>query len=318
VPVYTANVPINGNSNSDRADELLYNIGREYRRTILLIDRFIDNPLKDLIDALIPPAKSLPVDDPIFESNIIRSPLLLELNHAIPCHLELLQESLQQAREQNLQRSGPPRICAWLFAEVTLERVRNDIRQRLNVRYPNGDRVYLRFFDPRVMPHLARILADADAAQSNFSDLLGSIYVWCHLGPEGKLVSYKQTASTFTGAEGRLHFNQATANAIDRIGMLNLAARELINIGMNHGQWDSASIDSKFLEADEMGIVLAEDKIAYAWRAVAQGENFSKSPELKNLIENALMQGLPLEVLLSTHFPIQLASQANVRGTGNS
>lgn len=292
-------------SSSSSNDELLYNFGCGYKRTVVLIDRFIDNPLHELIEGLAASAQTLPIDDPIFEDNLSRAPLLVELRHDIPCHLELLHESIQLAEAQSLW-AGPPRICAWLFTTTPLEQIRHEIRGHLNLRYPSGEKYYFRFFDPRVMPHLARIFFSSKSTdiRNDLCILLGCIDIWCHLDFDGKMISYKRVSSKLSSRDRIFRIDQKTADAIDRISMLNLTIKELAKREIRYDQADGCAIDQEIFRAQCLGIKEPEDKIAYAWRAFSQGEKFTTHFDLRKLIDGALLEGQPLECLFSANFSI--------------
>lgn len=301
-----------------RADELLYNLSREYKRTIVLIDRFFDNPLNQLIDDLSVPALSLPIDDPIFEADISRSPLLLELHHSTPAHVELLEESIRLAKEQGILARAP-RICAWLSSNSTLNQIRDHLRQNLNAGYPTGESIYFRFFDPRVMIHLARIFSrkDSEAVQSNFSVLLALVDMWSHLDFQGNLISYKRVLPLTAAKSQAIRLDQETMDEIDRIGTLNLVIGELERAGVEYKWQDGEAIDRTILSAESIGISGQEDQIAYAWRAFYKGREFSEQAGLKRMIEQALMHGVPLENIFEEYVSFSTDKQLNskaVRG----
>ncbi|WP_143068101.1 DUF4123 domain-containing protein [Duganella sp. CF517] len=287
---------------SRSADELLYNFGRDHKRTILLIDRFIDNPLHELLESSTPVAKSLPVDDPIFEDNLARAALLVELRHEIPSHAEILQESIRLASAQSYW-TGAPRICAWIFTPVTLDQIRKEIRSNLNVRYPDGQQYYFRFFDPRVMPHLVRILTDSQNGnvQGGFCKLLGSIQTWCHLDFEGKMVSYNNANTKAALTQKVFDLDQRTAAAVDRIAVLNLTIKKLAQMEIKYEHSHGSLIDEEILYAEHLGVREAEDKVASAWRTFSKGRTFFDEKDLKDLIDNAQAEGIPLESLLSAY-----------------
>jgi hypothetical protein len=284
------------------ADELLYNFGRDYKRTILLIDTFIDNPLREMMESSTPLAKSLPIDDPIFEDNLARAPLLVDLRHEIPSHAEILHESIRLASAQSYW-TGAPRICAWIFTSTGLDQIRKEIRSNLNVRYPGGQQHYFRFFDPRVMPHLVRIFSNSPNSnvQNSFCNLLGSIQTWCHLDLEGKMVSYNHVATKAVLTRHIFDLDQRTADAVDRIAVLNLTIKKLAQMENKYEHSHGSLIDNEILHAEHLGIRNAEDKVACAWRTFSKGRNFVDEKDLKDLIDNALTEGIPLESLFSAY-----------------
>ena len=286
-----------------RADEVLYNVARGYDRTIILIDQFIDNPLREAIAALSPPAASVLLDDPIFEDDLQRAPMLLALSNRLPEHYALVEHSLRLAQEQHAEPGAVPRICAWLFSHATLERLRSAMLVRLNVRYPSGDAVYLRYFDPRVMPHLARLLPRSTAAgtagRSSFADLLGPVERWCQLDRDGQLIQHDNVQPVLVGQDVPLRIDEPTRQAMDRIEQINLVVRILRARQTAIGPGIDAQIDHHLVHSASAGLEQPDDQIAYAWRAVEHGQAFTTHPALGELMRMAATQGLPLDIVLN-------------------
>lgn len=291
---------------NSRIDEVIYNLGREFGRTILLIDRFDSNPLSEAFDNLACPALSLSLDDPIFEDEPTRAPLIIELRQDIPCHIDLLEKSVELALEQSVHGYQAPQICAWLYTTASLERMQSEMRKKLDVCYPGGKRIYFRFFDPRVMHHLARIFPHVDfenGQQSSFSELLGAIQIWCQISRAGTPMLFRSNNARGISKIKGLRIDKRTADAIDRIALVNRVVKELALMGKACRQDDDHSIDGMVLDSEKFGIIDVEDKVAYAWRAWFYKKEFTQQPDLKSRIEKALSQGLPLEIEFEDQFP---------------
>lgn len=286
-----------------RADEVLYNVARGYDRTVVLIDQFIDNPLREAIAALSPPAASVLLDDPIFQDDLQRAPMLLALSNQLPEHYALVEHSLKLAQEQHAEPGAVPRICAWLFGHATLERLRSAMLARLNLRYPSGDAVYLRYFDPRVMPHLARLLPPSSTAdtpgRSNFADLLGPVERWCQLDRDGQLIQHGNAQPVSAVQDVPLRIDEPTSQAMDRIEQINLVLCILRARQTAIGPGIDAQIDHHLVHSASVGLEQPDDQIAYAWRAVEHGQAFTLHPALGELMRMAATQGLPLDIVLN-------------------
>jgi hypothetical protein len=286
-----------------RADEVLYNVARGYDRTFILIDQFIDNPLREAIEVLSPPAASVLLDDPIFEDDLQRAPMLLALSNKLPEHYALVEHSLKLAQEQHAEAGAVPRICAWLFSHATLERLRSAMLARLNVRYPSGDAVYLRYFDPRVLPHLARLLPPSTAAgtlgRSSFADLLGPVERWCQLDRDGQLIQHGNAQPVSAVQDVPLRIDEPTRLAMQRIEQINLVVRILRARQTVIGPGIDAQIDHHLVHSASAGLEQPDDQIAYAWRAVEHGQAFTLHPALGELMRMATTQGLPLDIALN-------------------
>jgi hypothetical protein len=288
--------------------ETLAALSRQYGRAVLLLDPFAGNHLLPAIDALVsPPPQCLKLDDPIFKNDLQNAPLLVELLSDEPAHHDLLEQSIIRAQEQARDRGGPHHVCAWLFTDVPLKRLQQALRQRLDACYPNGERIYLRYFDPRVMPRLSVLLGSSTdrptPLDSTVSQLLGPVKTWCHLDREGQLQRHDNPQSTDGVFDRRLHFDEPLAAAVDRIEAINLTAHALIRRALPCRQSDDAVIDTHLLQAQNLGLRMTEDLVAYAWRATHHGAPFASQPKLSELITQAVTHGIPFEALLEECFP---------------
>lgn len=291
-----------------RIDEALYLLAREYKRTYLLLDCFGGNPLAEAIAAAEAPAPaSLPLDDPLFEDDLASAPLLIEILHDQPAHQLLLARSVELAQSQAL--NGATRsVCAWLFSDLPLVRLRSAMRQRLDVRLPDG-RIYFRYFDPRVMARLAQILApgadDAPArAESSFADLLGPVNSWCQLDRDGAFLRFDNPVTGQQGDRGHLRFGSDSAAAIERIAQLNRVVHALQQRGLPCPRQHDNALDAHLSSARAMGISDADDQIAYAWRAQHAGPAFSAHSALPAIIGEATVHGIPLDAMFDARLPM--------------
>jgi hypothetical protein len=280
---------------------------QQHGRGVLLLDPYGGDHLRPAIDALAsPPPQCLRLNDPIFKDDPHSAPLLIELLSTEETHQDLLAQSIARAQEEARDTVGPRGVCAWLFTDVSLQRLQQAMRQRLDVRYPKGERIYLRYFDPRVMPQLSELLGSpADRPTppySGLTQLLGPIRTWCHLNREGALQRHDNPQPT-NAVGGYLHFEQRTAGAIDRIEAVNLTARALLQRAIPCKQSDDGVIDTHLRHAKSLGLIQTTDWVAYAWRAMHHGTAFTRHPMLHQLIAQAASNGIPLDALVEARFP---------------
>jgi hypothetical protein len=296
----------NDNLTPDQVAEALNTIGRQYGRTIILLDPLAGDHLLDTIDALTPPPARLRLDDPIFKGDLQSAPLLVELLTTEPTHQDLLAQSITCAQDQARNAGGPHSVCAWLFTEVSLKRLQKAMRQRLDARYPRGARIYLRFFDPRVLPRLAVLLGastdEPTPPYSNLSQLLGPVHTWCLLNREGQLRCHDNPQPVNQAFGGYLRFDETMAAAIDRIEAINLTAHALVQRGTPCKQSDDALIDTHLAHAQMLGLFETSDLVAYAWRAMHHGAPFTRLPKMHELIAQAASHGIPFDALLEERF----------------
>lgn len=281
-------------------------LSEKYRRTILLLDPFAGSHLvKDVEGLTSPLAQRLILDDSIFQEDLQSAPLLVELLDDEPAHQDLLAQSITQAQEQVHNFAGPHSVCAWLFTDVSLTRLQRALRQRLDARYPHEAHIYLRYFDPRVIPRLAELLgpptARPVAPYSDLAQLLGPVLTWCHLDRQGLMQRHDNPQPANQANDAYLRFDETTAAAIDRIEVINLTARALIQRAIPCKQSDDAAIDTHLVEAKRLGLHAADDLVAYGWRAQHYGATFTSQPVLPGLITQAATHGIPFDALLEGH-----------------
>jgi hypothetical protein len=268
--------------------------------TYLLLDRHTEHPLKESIEAL-PDAHSisLPLKDALFKDNPDQSPLLLCLHNQQAAHMQVLEQSITLALEQTSQAGSLRSVCAWIVSAAAPKQLQNSLSEKLLAYWPGSEGIYLRYFDPRVMPSLMRILPPAQQIQ-----LLGKADTWCQLGRDGQWLSYSpahnadNTPTSVTQRSGTLRPSQAHAQAIDRIELVNITATQLANLGHNMPHSQDATIDAALLAARKLGIQQDEDAIAYAWRAVLHQSLFTAHPALPELIAQSVSSGLRLDTVL--------------------
>lgn len=294
-------------------DGALAALSRQYGRTVILLDPFAGNHLLAAIDALTsPPAHRLMLEDPIFKNDLQNAPLLVELLSDEATHQTLLSQSIVRAQEQVRNPGGPHHVCAWLFTDAPLKRLQLALCQRLDAGYPNGERIYLRYFDPRVMPRLSALLGpSADRPSppySTLSQLLGPVQTWCHLDREGQLQRHDNPRPADGVFCARLRFDAAIAAAIDRIEAINLTARALIQQAIPCKQSDDAVIDTYLVQAQALGLHDTADLVAYAWRATHHGATFTLQRKLHELITRAATHGIPFDALLEECLPSLIQS----------
>lgn len=89
---------------------------------------------------------------------------------------EALHDEIQRERQGlPISRVEPVAFCGWLISKQALSTIAGYLRRQLAQKTPEGKSALLRFYDPRVMERLTRIL---DRAQ--LSALLGPIDQWIH------------------------------------------------------------------------------------------------------------------------------------------
>ncbi len=286
--------------------DTLYFLMREHGRCVLVVDRFSGNPLQSALDRLDTAAAQMRLDDPIFKDDPDSSPLLIELLHKEPCHHPLLAHSVAEATRQLSLLTGPYPMCGWIFADTTLGWLRYVLKQRMDVRLPNGKRIYLRLFDPRVLPRVLQVLSRRTPPKSG----RGQSGLWYQLDRQGQLLLHDLASlSSLPDSPCEWHIDASAAAALERIGAINLSARKLAEIGKPLPHQDDPEVDALIELSERLGLREMEDKVAYAWRAYHYRERFSEHPALARLVETALTEETPLKILFDEHLDRDLVGK---------
>jgi hypothetical protein len=298
----------NDNPTTNPVADGLNALFQQHGRGVLLLDPYGGDHLRPAIDALTSrPPQCLRLNDPIFKDDPQSAPLLIELLSTEETHQDLLAQSIARAQEEARNTAGPRGVCAWLFTEVSLQRLQPAMRQRLDARYSKGERIYLRYFDPRVMPRLAELLGlptdKPTPPYSSLTHLLGPIHTWCHLNREADLQRHDNPQPSNGGFGGYLHFDQTTSAAIDRVEAVNLTARALLQRAIPCKQSDDGMIDTHLRHAKSLGLIQIADWVAYAWRAMHHGTAFTRHPMLHQVIAQAASNGIPFDALVEARLP---------------
>ncbi len=288
--------------------QALYLLSRTHGRTFLLLDRFASSPLSDAIEALDPPPATSVLDDPFFRDDLASAPLLVELLHSEDSHHALLAASIDLALEEAPHLRGLRTVCGWLYAGAPLNRLQRALRQRLSAHYPDGEQIYLRYFDPRVLPHLPPLLAGSGG--SGKEQLLGPVETWCYLDWEGELQQIDNADSSHPGAGAPLRFDAAAAAAIERIGTINMTFGKLRQLGTPCSPSDGRAIDQHVIAAQQLGLRDSDDQLAYAWRAVHYGSAFMVDPQIATWAAQVDALSVPFDALLEHAYPAAIAHSA--------
>jgi hypothetical protein len=270
----------------------LQNLWRKHRWLYVMVDRYDDPVLTDEVNAVAADERPIwwPLKDALFKDTPERSPALLALDYRRAAHGGLLERSVALSMEQ-VQRGDSRSLCAWLFSARDPKALVEILSSRLDVLYPDLRRIYLRYFDPRVMPRLMQIVGDRAAP----AQLMAPIHTWCQYGRDGEWLSFNASPAL---AASVVRPNAQQAQAIDRIALINQMARTLAGQGTHVPHEGDADIDSLLVDARALGLIEDEDLVACAVHAWKYGPQTLADPVLLQHIERARDTGLPLAAII--------------------
>ena len=283
------------NAEARGLDDRLYELWRQHGLIYVLIDRYLSDPMAERLEQI--PLQRRPATlalrDPIFADSPSRSPALVVLDFHRDGDADLLSFSAQLAWEE----AGSNRarhICGWLFSDAPPDRIVSALSRRLDALYPKGKSIYLRYFDPAVMPPLHNLLGEQAS-----SALLAPVETWCAVGRHRQWLRFDGIKPAQTPSAVRA--NEAMAASIDRIAIINSAASIAGGLGAFVHHDRDAELDAELQRAMTLGLSEPEQQAQFAALSLTFDSRFSLHPQLHQWLDAARQSGLPLLELVTPH-----------------
>lgn len=247
----------------------------EYGHCDILIDRMIGFPLLEELDALEGHvAERLPLIDPLFETTPDEAPLLVRLDAGAS---SLIESYLAQAAEEAQRPGQGQAICAILFSRLPFAKLAKHLTRHLDLRIKTGMRVFFRFFDPRVMHHLPRLLQPVEMAQ-----LFNGIDHWCyqHWGNQ-RIALNAQDYGPLPDKPAYIRMSISSAQWVSLQGIetFNLALRALWQDGYPLDDRTEPALHAALKVAHTYGLPRQEDQATLACHLVCSGESILRQPQ---------------------------------------
>lgn len=267
--------------------EQLVGLLKEWGACDLLLDRELSDPLaralatesmRDRQHPVNPLRAALPADK------------YLKLVRLETFELPILDESLAIASAQCTQPGNPARsIGGWLFSrDVPTDRVARQLERAIVVRIENAPDALLRLWDPRVLPHLLRILSAEQMAEA-----LGPIACWAWMDRSGQLQVMRRPAIE-TAVHLPLRLTTEQDQAIDRIEYINTVLKTLHGLGHTIDPSRDRELDELVKLARSKGHDKVPDMVSYCLHALLVSKSFDTLPEVQDAIARAQAEGLGL------------------------
>lgn len=161
------------------ASETLYALSREQGYCDVLFDPIAVHGVVDkiAIDATLAPRHWL--KDELFDESPTLAPCLVRLPLT---HWDEVDVLLKQAQEEATDPECNVRsVCGFLISKADSKTLSNTLSRALDIRV-QARKMYFRYFDPRTMHHLGRLLS-----VSELGNLLRGVTQWCHFAWDGQL-----------------------------------------------------------------------------------------------------------------------------------
>lgn len=282
-------------SSIDSAHEILYRQLRIARHCDILVDRMAADESNATLADLDSVGETCPLADPLFEAMPDRSPMLVRLDFAdLPRIESLLERALLEARQGHPTRY----VCAFLFSPSPLARIARHLSAHLDARIESVGNVYLRYFDPRVWPHMMRL-----ATLEQRRNLFGEIDAWLAVDWHAQLETYgpPQLPEQADVRATRKEYSLEQWRQIERIETINLCLQQLKRSGIS-ALPDLAHADAVVAEAARL-LSTQADQIAYSVRVIVEGRAFTQHPLLPGLVKLSQEHHIPLADVLAERLP---------------
>lgn len=263
----------------------------EYGYCDILIDRMRGFPLTEALDALEDHvAECLPLTDPLFMTMPDEAPLLVRLPIGAS---SLIESYLAHAAEEAQYPGQGQTICAILFSHLPLAKLAKHLTRHLDLRIKTGKRIFFRFFDPRVMHHLPRLLQPVEMAQ-----LLNGIEHWCYPHWSDRCITLNaQDYGPLPDepAYVRMSLGSEQWKKLDIIEPFNLALRTLRQEGYTLDEKTEPALLDALKIAYAYGLPTQEDRATLACHVVCRGEDILRQPQWLRALQLAREHGIPLK-----------------------
>lgn len=266
----------------------------EYGHCDILIDRMRGFPLREELEALEDHlAECLPLTDPLFMTMPDEAPLLVRLSVDAS---SLIASFLAQAAEETQRPGQGQAICAILFSHLPCNKLARHLTRQLDLRIKTGNRVFFRFFDPRVMHHLPRLLRPMEMAQ-----LLNGIDYWCYLHwSDRRIVLKMQDYGPLPDkpAYVRMSLSSAQLESLQEIETFNLALNMLWQAGDTLNERTEPALHAALKIVYAYGLSTKENRATLACHVACLGEDILCQPQWLRALQLVRERAFPLKDVL--------------------
>jgi hypothetical protein len=221
------------------------------------------------------------VNNPLLAQTSAQRLYLWPLRHDITPELDLENELAGEKAKRPDSLLEPPPFCGWLFTQQARLTVATYISRQLVQTTPEGKRALLRFYDPRVMSQLPRILHP-----SQLSALLGPIDRWVYLDRHGHLCCIEPHADK--RHIGHLRLTTDQWQAIRRIGQINRCLELCHSLPEQDrpAQVEVERIDDLIVAAQAHGLHERAAVTAFVLHGLTIHATFYKHPIMQRLLRS--------------------------------
>jgi hypothetical protein len=186
--------------------------------------------------------------------------------------------------------------CAWIIGDTNPVARASRLARLARVVRPDRKSWPLRFWDPRVLWHLHRVLAD-----DQFSAMIGCLGHWLQLGPDNALRSTTPPPLGNVSAAGLpLEFDQAKWSALARIGPINRVLELGWNWGILPNEANARRVDALIQKCHAHGFLSEQDELVFCSCALTCRDDFDTHPEVAQALDRGAREGVSAMQVLQT------------------
>lgn len=279
-------------------DEIFRAHLQTYGHCDILIDRLSGFPLREALEGISERlVAGQTLDDPLFATLPDETPLLIRVPDS---ERELIDAYLEHAIAEARHPAGQTRaVCAFLFSEVPLATLAGRLTRHLDLRIKTGQHIFFRYFDPRVMHHLPRLLQAHQMAH-----LFRGIEHWCYAHWRGHLVTLdgdRYRPLPETPAYVRMSIDSAQWSALQGIDVFNLALRTLRQDDQSSADDAEARLLNALQAARRYQLPTLDDEATLACHLLLGGEDILRQPAWQEALRLTHSDALPLKDIVEAH-----------------
>jgi len=222
----------------------------------------------------------------------IASPYVLHF--ADQARLErLIQETIWTAAAESAGSFGVEykarSVCAWVVGEADPAALAARLTTAALAVRPDGSPWYLRFWDPRVIWHLDRVLP-----KPVHQSLLTQLGRWHTLDPLGRLVGFAAAQPAGEAPFARMRFDAETWRSLSLIGMINI----VLVLARDWDVWPNVAnavrIERLIRRCESLGYTTEQDVLAFCACALTTRDDFDSDPRVDQALRTSSGQQMSL------------------------
>lgn len=181
-------------------------------------------------------------------------------------------------------------VCAWLINDTDPYASSRQLARIAQVRRPDDAPWPLRYWDPRVLPHLPRVLNS-----QQWTTLANALQSWFSVSSEGYLQpTLNGHTPTGDGAPLPLKFDEAQWAALERIALINQSLKLAPGWGVSFTPELPTTIDQLIATARQRGFPTDQDVLIFVACGLTTYEHFDQHPTVDSALRNGSALGQPL------------------------